>query len=154
MSNGAVKVGMRSFVLIMTLLAVVAACGPSPQSTDTPTGTPPAVVGAFDPAGAFAQGAALDGQTVTITGFFLADGSLAQLCSAVLESYPPQCGGPAITVVGEAPADELAKLTKPTEPGMANVSWGTAEVTGTYAGPGSGVQPTITISSFRVIPGE
>ena len=35
-----------------------------------------------------------------VTGFLHANGSDVRLCAAVLESYPPQCGRPALDVEG------------------------------------------------------
>jgi hypothetical protein len=35
-----------------------------------------------------------------VTGFLHADGDAVRLCAAVLESYPPQCGRPALRVEG------------------------------------------------------
>jgi hypothetical protein len=37
---------------------------------------------------------------IAVQGFLHADGNAARLCAAVLESYPPQCGEPAVELVG------------------------------------------------------
>jgi hypothetical protein len=36
----------------------------------------------------------------TVTGFLHAESGTVRLCAAVLESFPPQCGRPALAVVG------------------------------------------------------
>ena len=69
----------------------------------------------------------------------------ARLCSLVLESYPPQCGGAAVNLTGGFPADVLAALESTTEPGQA--TWGWADVTGTFTLAGG---PAIEISRIRV----
>lgn len=38
--------------------------------------------------------------TIAVKGFLVEDGSGARLCEALAESYPPQCGGASIPVVG------------------------------------------------------
>ncbi len=38
--------------------------------------------------------------SVHVSGFLIDDGGGWQLCEAALESYPPQCGGDALTVEG------------------------------------------------------
>ena len=60
----------------------------------------------------------LDGQPVRVNGFFLATGDTAVLCSVVLESYPPQCGGGTVRLAGEVPADvaRRARLDRRPDP--------------------------------------
>ena len=67
----------------------------------------------------------------------------ASLCSLVLESYPPQCGGGTVAITGEIPADVVAGLDRPSEPGLAQAMWGWVEVTGTFDA--SGATPTIQL---------
>jgi hypothetical protein len=38
--------------------------------------------------------------TIAVKGFLVEDGSGARLCEALAESYPPQCGGASIPVIG------------------------------------------------------
>ena len=38
--------------------------------------------------------------TIAVQGFLVDNGTTARLCEALAESYPPQCGGPSIPVVG------------------------------------------------------
>jgi hypothetical protein len=37
---------------------------------------------------------------ILVRGYLLADGATLRLCEALAESYPPQCGGPALEVIG------------------------------------------------------
>ncbi len=43
-------------------------------------------------------------EPVEVEGFLLIDGNSTRLCSAVAESYPPQCGGSSIVLDGFDPA--------------------------------------------------
>jgi hypothetical protein len=71
------------------------------------------------------------------------------MCSLLLESYPPQCGG-GLRVTGEIPGDVVAGLDKTSEPDLAQAMWGWVEVTGTFQATGSGGAPTIQISEIRL----
>ena len=54
---------------------------------------------------------AVDGEgPAMVNGSLLADGEDVKLCAALAESFPPQCGGASITVVG-LDLDELDGLT-------------------------------------------
>jgi hypothetical protein len=72
------------------------------------------------------------------------------LCSAVLESYPPQCGEPSMLVVGALSADVVAALERKPGAGVDDLAWGTLEVAGTVAAGGADGGPSITISSVRL----
>ena len=69
---------------------------------------------------------------VRVKGFLLAIDDGASLCSLVLESYPPQCGGGTVAITGEIRADVVARLDRTSEPGLAQAMWGWVEVTGTF----------------------
>ena len=139
--------------LLLLLLALsLAACGAGSAS---PSGTPPSVA-PDPPANAIGTDAllgdpSLDGQPVRVAGFFLAVGDTAQLCSVVLESYPPQCGGGTVRITGEVPADVLDALDSTNDPGLAQATWGQVEVTGTFRTGGAGGVPTIELASIRVV---
>ena len=79
------------------------------------------------------------------------DGSGAQLCPIVLESYPPQCGGGTVRITGAVPADVLDALDSTTDPGLAQATWGQVEVTGTFRASGADGIPTIELASIRVV---
>ncbi len=83
-------VSTRILLLVVAALALIgAACGDSDDSGDTPSG-PLTVEEVVD--------RSPDG-VVTVNGFLLVDESGPRLCAAILESFPPQCGEPAIFLV-------------------------------------------------------
>lgn len=137
--------------LLVALL--LAACG---SGTATPSGAPPTTDAPSPPAAAIDTDAllgdaSLDGQSVRVAGFFLATGGIANLCSVVLESYPPQCGGGTVRITGEIPAAVLAALDKTNDPALAQATWGEVEVTGTFRAQGAAGVPTIELDSIRVV---
>jgi hypothetical protein len=88
--------GSRSagVALGLVLAVTLAGCGGSDDDLTEPGGGP-----GGEPVGV---GVAVDdGLTgsVTLTGFLLDDGQV-RLCDAIMESYPPQCGGASVSVEG------------------------------------------------------
>jgi hypothetical protein len=128
---------------------ILLACG----STSTPSAAPSASVAPSPPAAALsvdalvADAATLDGRTVRVKGYLLATDAGASMCSLLLESYPPQCGG-GVDVTGEIPGDVAAGLDRTTEPGLAQTMWGWVEVVGTLDA--SGGAPTIVLTAIRL----
>lgn len=144
------RLAATGFTLLLTL--ILSACGAGSAS---PSGAPPSVAPS-PPATAIDTDtllgdASLDGQPVRVAGFFLAVGDTAQLCSVVLESYPPQCGGGTVRITGEVPADVLDALETTSDPALAQATWGQVEVTGTFRSNGPGGVPTIELSSIRIV---
>ncbi len=138
---------------LLTALTLVACAGPSGAPSDPPASASPFVVEpapAADPDTLLRDAAANDGRQVQVPGFFLATDGTAQLCSMVLESYPPQCGGGAVRLTGQVPADVLARLDKTSEPGLAQATWGSVIVTGTFRASGVDGLPTIELSDIVV----
>jgi hypothetical protein len=143
---------------LLALAALLAACGGSvadgsPGAQD-PSGSP---AGSVEPGPAIDTDAlladpSLDGQAVRVNGFFLATGDQAQLCSIVLESYPPQCGGGTVRITGEVPADVLAALDSTNDPALAQATWGQVEVTGTFRATGADGGPTIELGTIAPAP--
>lgn len=137
------------FALLFAVL-VLTACGTSagtgaPSAPGSPTGSyddPGSLIGAIADA---------DGSTVSVRGFLIATEGGAQLCGIVLESYPPQCGGPTLDVTGEVPQDILDGLDTTSEPDLTKAWWGWVRITGTV-GAGGGT-PTIAIDSVELDPG-
>lgn len=64
-----------------------------------------------------------DGQTVTVEGGIVAmDGGPVRLCYALLESYPPQCGEPALELRG-LDLDALELETSAGDPSVSPARW-------------------------------
>jgi hypothetical protein len=137
----------------LALAIMLAACGATGAGSSQPPATAsdlPATVVDLD---ALVADASLDGQVVTTQGMFLATGETAQLCAITLESYPPQCGGGTVRIVGEVPADVLAAMdSTANEPDLAQATWGFVDVTGTYRASGADGQPTIELGSIALVP--
>lgn len=102
---------MKTFALIATLLtaAALAGCGGDDDSSDASPG------GTTTPA--FIADVSGSDEPQLVSGNLLVQGGEARLCSALAESFPPQCGGPSLLVDG-LDLDSVADLT--TEGG---VSW-------------------------------
>jgi hypothetical protein len=82
-----------------------------------------------DGGGATTIAAALEaegGATVTVDGLVVSDANGTYLCDALLESFPPQCGPPAVAVVNL----ELADLEDVQEAGSVRWSERRVRVTG------------------------
>jgi hypothetical protein len=140
---------MRLLSYAVLALALIG-CSSASDPTDVPS--VPAVIDpgpAIDTDALVAAAAAKDGQPVRVKGFFLASGDRAQLCSVVMESYPPQCGGGTVGITGEVPADVLAGLEKTDDPALAQATWGWVEVTGRFHAAGAG-GPSIALSAIRI----
>ncbi len=138
---------LHEAAMAATLAIVLVACGPAASPSNAPAPSAPVDPGpAIDTDALLASAAAKDGQPVHVTGFVLIT-DRARLCSVVLESYPPQCGGAAVNLTGEFPVDVLAALDTTSEPGLAPATWGWVEVTGTFTLAGG---PAIQISEIRV----
>ena len=96
--------------------------------------------------------AALDRSSIAVTGFFTTDGTTHKVCDAVLESYPPQCGGSVIEVLGTIPPQAVAMLESPDEPDLARVAGGNVEIRGTFHAAVGDARPTLELSEIRVAP--
>jgi len=143
--------------LLMLLTLVLAGCGlgassPSAPPSAPPASTPPSAPPVAIDTDALVADPSLDGKLVRVAGFFLATDKGAALCSMVLESYPPQCGGGTVRITGEVPADVMAALDTTSEPGLTKATWGQVEVVGTYRASGADGRPTIEITGITVAP--
>lgn len=88
-------------VIVMMMLAV--ACGgedaPATSTPDGGTGTGPS--GAMGPGLSIAEArASTAAGPLLVRGFLVAHDGRVQLCEALAESFPPQCGGDSLTVSG------------------------------------------------------
>ena len=81
---------MKSFALATALLvaATFAACGGDDDEGISPGDAGVSIAYALDNAG----------EEVLVNGNLLATGDEARLCSALAESFPPQCGGSSLVV--------------------------------------------------------
>jgi len=151
---------LAGIALAALLTPILVGCGggaasapPSPTQSAALPSAPPASTEPgplVDTDALIAAAADRDGQTVRVAGFFLATGDTAQLCSVVMESYPPQCGGSTIRLTGQVPADVLDGLDKTTEPGLTQATWGWVNVTGTFRASGSDGQPVLEIAQIEL----
>jgi hypothetical protein len=68
----------------------LAPVSPNPSDTTLPT---------FEHGIAIAEAYRFDGAgLIAVDGFFVDDGETARLCAVLLESLPPQCGGPSLVI--------------------------------------------------------
>jgi hypothetical protein len=106
---------MRTLLLLPLALLALAACGgadevePQPQPAVPPTS---AGLGAGPGISIEEALAAGSGETLLVSGNLLADGEEVRLCSALAESFPPQCGGPQIRVEGLTLAEVDGLMTE------------------------------------------
>jgi hypothetical protein len=115
-----------SGLLLSVALAASACGGGDPASAPPPTpASPPAPPVELTIEEALAS--APEGP-VTVTGFIVAsEGEPVRLCSALLESYPPQCGQPALAVEG-LDLEAVEGLTRPDDPQYSHTAWTDTEV--------------------------
>jgi hypothetical protein len=106
---------MRTLLLLPLALLALAACGgadevePQPQPAVPPTS---AGLGAGPGISIEEALAAGSGETLLVSGNLLADGEEVRLCSALAESFPPQCGGPQMRVEGLTLAEVDGLMTE------------------------------------------
>jgi hypothetical protein len=100
-------------VLLLALLTVsFAACGSGPDS-GAPGNSAITVKQALT---------ANPDEPVLVRGALIVSGGTTHLCYAILESYPPQCGGPSLVVRG-LDLDTVGELTSANE-----VTWSDREI--------------------------
>ena len=118
--------GSLAVALMVSLALAAAGCGGS-SPDETPDGGVPAS-GAAIPGGgltiADAMVTAAQGPLL-VTGYLIERDGELRLCSAILESYPPQCGEPSLEVQGDVDDDligERVSLVGDVEDGVLTVS--------------------------------
>jgi hypothetical protein len=107
---------MRGIALLLSALIAIGGCGGDDDTGAGATGGPLTV----------GQALGEDGE-VTVRGALFVEGDTVRLCEAVMESYPPQCGGRALVVDGLDVGS--LDLEEPNQPGFAQVSWSRRQVT-------------------------
>jgi hypothetical protein len=120
---------MRRLLPLLAVLAAgvaLAGCG----GAEEPGAQPPSS-GAPIPGGGLSIDEAIASSLpgpLQVKGFIVApEGEPVRLCSALLESYPPQCGGSSLVVEGLDLA-AVEGLTSTDDPSLAQVTWSEAEV--------------------------
>lgn len=63
-----------------------------------------------------------DGTEARVTGTLFVTPDSIRLCESILESYPPQCGEPAVELTGVTAGDVIG-LSTPIESNLADVAW-------------------------------
>ena len=119
---------MRRALLLLVL--VLAACGGDDETapTFTPIQTAPPPAGVPAPGGGLSVQEAIDSDLdgpLMVRGYVIEREGVLRLCSAILESNPPQCGEPSLRIEGdvERPArDEQVSLLGDVEDGVIRVS--------------------------------
>ena len=94
---------MRTLLLIPLAVLALAACGSGDEEPGSqPTQPPPATAGlGAGPGISIEQALAADSaDAVLVNGNLLAQGEEIRLCSALAESFPPQCSGASLRVEG------------------------------------------------------
>lgn len=134
-------------VLSAFLLAACGSASPPPSAPTALSPAPSAPAAPIDVDALVAGAPGLDGRPVRVKGFLLVTRAGASMCSLLLESYPPQCGG-GVQVTGEIPADVAVGLEKTTDPGLAQAMWGWVEVAGTFEA--SDDRGSIALSEIRL----
>jgi len=104
-----VRLSVAISSLVAALALVGAGCG---SDGDNSSGDGAPAAGAAIPGGGLTIEEALettaDGPLV-VAGYLIEQGDEIRLCSAILESYPPQCGEPSLEVRGEVDREQIGE---------------------------------------------
>ena len=117
------SVRIASLFALLPTVVVLAACGgggteQAPGDGQGTGSTPPGEALSIEEA--LASSASGD---LLVQGYVIApEGEPVRLCSALLESYPPQCGEPSVVVEG-LDLTSFDGLTKTDDPSLAQVTW-------------------------------
>jgi hypothetical protein len=107
-------------------VALLSACGSNGDTAPPAGGEPPPAGTALTIDAAIAS--TLEGPLM-VKGFVVAaEGEPVMFCSALLESYPPQCGGTSLVVRGLDLATVEGLVRTEGDPSLAPVSWTEREI--------------------------
>jgi len=117
---------VRTLTAIALVVACVAGCGGADENAGAPSSLSPSL-GAPGPGGGLTVQKAIDSDVagpLLVKGYLIARAGELRLCSAILESYPPQCGEPSLRVEGTslAPSEKQISLLGEVEAGTITVS--------------------------------
>ena len=112
---------------VALLLSVLALAGCGSAEDEQAAQAPAPSAGAAIPGGGLSVQEAIDSELdgpLMVKGYLIERAGELRLCSAILESSPPQCGEPSLLVEGPAPApsEEQASLLGEVDGGMIAVS--------------------------------
>jgi hypothetical protein len=110
---------MKPLLLLPLAVLALAACGGS-DDAEPPTPTQPPASAGLGAGPGISIDAALtsdSAEPLLVNGNLLAQGEQIRLCSALAESFPPQCGGPSLQVEGLKLAEVDSLVTE------GDVSW-------------------------------
>lgn len=140
----------RAILLLAAIL--IAGCSSGSAQRLPPASSPPSTEPgrAAEVDALVAAAAANDGKPVRVSGFLLIDGASARICAVELQSYPPQCGGASARITGEVPRATLQRLSRTSDPQLAQATWGWVVVTGTFRAAGAGGGPTIELGEIII----
>lgn len=150
-TDGRRAIALAPTMLLLAILLGACATAASTSPPPGPSGSPGPTAPAFDTTEALlADPTAIDGQVVSVHAFLLAADGRAHLCSVILESYPPQCGGGTVRMTGEVPADVLDRLETTNEVGIDKATWGWVVATGTFRATGLEGAPTLELTDIVI----
>ena len=92
---------MKALALVSLATAFLVACGANGEPADDPAGSPQVSGIAAGPGISIEEAlvSQLD-EMLLVNGNLLAEGGKVRLCSALAESFPPQCSGASLQVEG------------------------------------------------------
>ena len=92
---------MKALALVTLVTAFAVACGGTGEPADDDTGSPKVSGIAAGPGISIEEALASElHEMLLVNGNLLAEGGEVRLCSALAESFPPQCGGASLQVQG------------------------------------------------------
>jgi hypothetical protein len=92
---------MKSFALVSLVTALLVGCGGKGELADGDAGSPQVSGLGAGPGISIEEALASElDEMFLVNGNLLAEGGEVRLCSALAESFPPQCGGASLQVEG------------------------------------------------------
>jgi hypothetical protein len=92
---------MKALALVSLVAALLVGCGGNGEPPDDDAGSPRVSGIAAGPGISIEEALASEfDEMVLVNGNLLAEGGEVRLCSALAESFPPQCGGASLQVEG------------------------------------------------------